>query len=475
MPARILILDEHVTRRITLAARLSGDFYDIQVAASPGEALALARHWHPQVVMLAEDLRLMPSGRFIQSLRADPLLSEVTIFVITAPGAQVGRTGLLAAGADEILSRAEPEEVFRARLRAHDRARDTLETLKFRGGPQDPPGLAEPALQFTGLGRIVALPPDAETGRSWQNRLGRMPGLKLELAWQLPPGLCPGQDSPAEAPPRCGLFLLSARADAEQASLRRLAALESWRDRLDSEVLLLAPGCSVRLRARAYDLGASAVMDGPFDAEEIAARLRRLHGRLMQRRQLHAELSEGMRASVTDPLTGLSNRRFALPRLARAAREAAQEARPFAVLLPDIDHFKAVNDRHGHAAGDRTLQSVARILKDSLRAEDVVARIGGEEFLILLPDTGPEAARHVADRLCASVRDRMRAQGLPAPDQAVTISVGLTFGLAGRRDPAQLLADADAALYRAKHAGRDQVALHPGPESGPGKVIPFSN
>lgn len=165
---------------------------------------------------------------------------------------------------------------------------------------------------------------------------------------------------------------------------------------------------------------------------------------------------------MTDALTGLHNRRYAEPHLARIAAHAAAAGRRFAVMVIDIDRFKAVNDTLGHAAGDAVLVEVAARLKGNLRAVDLIARIGGEEFLIALPDTTLEAARGTAERLRRIVADT--AVRLPGGGSAkVTISVGLAMGGAGDSDGETgmqaLVARADRALLAAKSDGRDRVTV----------------
>ena len=168
--------------------------------------------------------------------------------------------------------------------------------------------------------------------------------------------------------------------------------------------------------------------------------------------RLQAELSE---EAVRDHLTGLHNRRH-LDRALTAALARVSADEPLAVAVLDIDHFKAVNDRHGHAAGDQVLRGIADALRTATRPGDVVARLGGEEFVLLLPGAGLEAALARAEQVriaCAAVRHR--TGGGPV---AVTVSVGVALASAGT-DAVALLAAADAALYEAKRAGRNRVAV----------------
>jgi len=161
--------------------------------------------------------------------------------------------------------------------------------------------------------------------------------------------------------------------------------------------------------------------------------------------------------SITDPLTGLANRRGAQ----LALEEWENDARPFAVVLMDIDHFKQVNDQFGHDVGDRTLQYLARQMRKVERASDVLCRSGGEEFMMLLPDTGLEDASRVAERLHQLMQASVEAVGRP-----VTLSFGVAHYPTTSSFPEQVLKAADEALYRAKNGGRNRVEVAPAQQPG---------
>ncbi len=185
-------------------------------------------------------------------------------------------------------------------------------------------------------------------------------------------------------------------------------------------------------------------------ATELAGALRRFERRTRELAAANRRITE---ISLTDPLTGLANRRHAGTRLEAAVSHAERHARPLAVVLADLDHFKRVNDRHGHHGGDRALVAFAAVLRECSRREDVIARHGGEEFLVVMPETTAAAARDYAER----VRRAYRTARPLGPEVALSAS----FGVAERRpgeDGESLLRRADRALYRAKRAGRDRVA-----------------
>jgi len=157
------------------------------------------------------------------------------------------------------------------------------------------------------------------------------------------------------------------------------------------------------------------------------------------------------RMAITDGLTGLSNRRHFDERLTQEVHRAVRYERPFSVIILDIDHFKHHNDRLGHLEADRILVQLARLLRESVRRGDMVARYGGDEFVILLPETDIEAGRVVADRVRRAVEQKVFAYS------RVTISAGVVTWRLGERSPAEVLTAADRALYRAKGMGGNCV------------------
>jgi diguanylate cyclase (GGDEF)-like protein len=203
-------------------------------------------------------------------------------------------------------------------------------------------------------------------------------------------------------------------------------------------------------------LGAHDYVRKPCEPAELlarvqaAGRVKRLQDELRQRSE---ELD---RLSRTDALTGLHNRRHVQEYLTRLGSLAHRNVKPIAVLIIDIDHFKSVNDRYGHDAGDAVLREVGDRMVGNVRLEDMVGRWGGEEFLVVLPDTGIQGAAELAERLRQVIADepcRLPAGGaLP-----VTISLGCAASVVD--DVATLVRSADAAMYQAKQSGRNRVVV----------------
>ncbi|MCB1908839.1 MAG: diguanylate cyclase [Rhodocyclaceae bacterium] len=211
----------------------------------------------------------------------------------------------------------------------------------------------------------------------------------------------------------------------------------------------------VSVETRALELGAMDFIAKPVSPARVRLRVRNQLLLKYHTDRLRREVS-------TDPLTGLHNRRALESALPLEWRRAQRHARPLSLLMVDVDHFKRVNDRYGHAAGDACLRAVAAALESCVgRPGDLVARFGGEEFTLLLPETPLDAAMRIADEIHAA----MESLEIPFDDEAddlkLTVSIGIaTCGVDGERGPVSerdLLSTADKALYRAKHAGRNRT------------------
>ncbi len=453
MPGRLLIVEPETTRRIALRARLAGTFPDPVLAADADEARALTRADAPDLAVLGAGLAGAEIERLAATLRTLP--GEAPAIVALRPAADgAGRRAALAAGLDDALPDLRDGALLLARLRSLLRDRGDGLAPEVRRSAEAAMGCAEAAAGFAPAPRIAHVAAEGVCARAQADALSAALGVPVPLT---PAAALLTAQGPA---PDAVLIGLPPHADAE---LELLPALRAQHVLRRAAIVVHGGDAGGRAVARALDLGAHDGMPGPFEVEELALRLR---GRLAAKRradQMRAALEAGLAAAVIDPLTGLHNRRYAVPQLARIAAAARREDRPFAVMIADLDHFKQVNDRHGHAAGDAVLTEVAQRLRAGLGPDALAARIGGEEFLLVVPDMQRHAAEAAARRLCAAVAERPFA--LPNGQGAVrvTISIGLAVGpdpmAAGHAEPEALLVQADRALYRAKARGRNCVRL----------------
>ena len=240
--------------------------------------------------------------------------------------------------------------------------------------------------------------------------------------------------------------------------LRICSQLKSLEATRQTPILIIVDPDDHQRLLRALDIGVNDYLIRPVDRQELQARVATQIRRHRYTEQLRTSVRASMEMAITDPLTGLYNRRYLESQLAGLLADAAGRQRPLAVVTADVDFFKSVNDTHGHAAGDRVLQEVAGRLRGAIRGSDLACRTGGEEFVAVLPGACLQMAERVGER----VRKAIAAKPFlvaPGCSLSITVSLGVA-GLAGEGDTAEdLLKRADLALYRAKREGRNRVSL----------------
>lgn len=464
MTGRILIADGVPTNRIVLRVKLTAAYYEVLQAGSGADALQQVARDKPDLVIVSADLSDMDGAEFCRRMRALNGAAETPMIVITPENDRTERLALLGAGADEVLARPMDELVLLARLRSLLRTRNAEDELRMRDVTQKALGMAEAATVFAVPARVTVIPVQPETPVR-----GAITTLRANL-----------HDRIETATPDMALRLAYAdtdvfvivdtgtRAGSGLSLLTQLRTAAQFRKA--AIVYVSRPDCR-REAASALDLGAGDLLSQGFDADELVLRLPRQIARKRAEDRLRDTMRDSLRAAVTDPLTGLYNRRYALPYLSRLAERATAHGRPYALLLADIDHFKRINDSYGHAAGDAVLVEVAKRISQNLRAADLVARIGGEEFLIAIPDAHSDVAGRTAERLRRVIAQAPFAlPGAAAGHVEVTLSIGVAVAFPGAADlPETLLDKADRALYAAKGRGRNQVMLSsypPAPQLG---------
>ncbi|PIV72646.1 MAG: diguanylate cyclase response regulator [Rhodobacteraceae bacterium CG17_big_fil_post_rev_8_21_14_2_50_65_11] len=450
MTGRILIVDDVATNRIVMKVKLTSACYTVLQADCGSAALAVARADLPDLILLDVLMPDMTGVEVCRRLKEDPATADIPIILITALSDRANKMAGLQGGADDFLTKPVDEVTLLARVRSLLRASEIQRELRLREESYAGLGFAEASAAYVSLATVALVAPDPGTGMAWKRALStrvndRLAVVPREQALQ-------GWD-PRNAP---DLYVIASDLGARNEGLRLLSDLRSRPASRHAAALMILPPGDAERGAVALDLGAGDILYDPFDPEELALRIETQLRRKRQSDRLRATVEAGLELAVTDSLTGLHNRRYALRRLDRML---AAPGRGVAVMMLDLDHFKAVNDSHGHAAGDAVLAEVARRLRDVLRPGDLLARLGGEEFIVALRDTDSDSALHCAERL----REAVGSSPVTIPGRAgqipVTMSVGLAMGH-DRTEPGEdLIARADRALYASKHEGRNIVTL----------------
>ena len=476
MTGRILIVDAVPTNRIVLRVKLAAAFYDVVQAGTAEQALSYLRGAPVDLVILSNNLPDMSGAKLCAALRRLPQARRLPLIALLTDDAGEDRRACLLAGADDVLSRPLDDLILLARVRSLHRARDAEIELGLHDGNQHVGGLAEAAEPYMQAAAIVLTPAsDSPALLRASADLAQTLGTRMNDKITVQPWDALLRDKEAQADV---IVVIEAQTGTSD-GLSLLPQLRTHSGTRHAALHYVAHGHQRQQAAAALDIGAADVSTCGLEPEELSIRLRKLIARKKTADKLRDSMRDGLRAAIIDPLTGLYNRRYALPYLDNLANRAQHSGRGYAVLLADIDHFKTVNDTHGHAAGDRILADIAKRMREALRGSDLLARFGGEEFLIALPEVSKADALRSGERLCQIVA----ATPFTLPDGTaleITVSVGVALSGPPEKPPQSLVESADLALYAAKDKGRNTVVLadtvtpliRPGRSPGAARVRP---
>ncbi|NVO54681.1 diguanylate cyclase [Rhodobacteraceae bacterium B1Z28] len=455
----ILVLDGVSTNRIMLKVQLTAAWYHVVQGEKLKGLTALVRRTRPDLVLTAQTLPDGTAADVKKLVMNEPDLVDVPVVAIAPQNDKGARLRALADGLDDVLAHPFKDTLLLARIRSLLRARADTQDLQVNDGPQSM-GFAEPE---TGLiappkaARVDILTHTARTGALWHKAL--IGKTRHNISWHTQSnlqGLLSGSVPDA----------IVVELDANPSGLNILADLRSRGATRHTVLIGVLNDNDASKASEALDRGADAVCLGGFCAQEIQLRLENQITRKARMDQMRASLKKGIAESWIDPLTGLHNRRYAMRAIGQIAHQAVRTGRGFAVMLADLDHFKAINDSFGHASGDLVLTEAATRMKNLLGTTGFVARIGGEEFMIGASNISRPQALKLAEAICDSICKapfHLPDQHDPIP---VTISIGLKVSVpqlwSQGNDPEtteNLLKSADKALYAAKKAGRNQVRI----------------
>ncbi len=452
MTARVLVVDDIILNVKVLEAKLAAEYFEVITAVSGEEALAAVENEHPDIVLLDVMMPGMDGFEVCERIRANPNTTHIPIVMVTALSEAVDRVRGLEAGADDFLTKPVDDVALLARVRTLVRLKTMMDELRLREETSSQLGVlvGEAALGDEELGGTRALVVDDQLkdARLVQEALSSYCDITVE----------PDGDK-ALALAQSGGFDLAVISLLHKGldGLRLCSHLRSSEETRQMSLLVLVPKGDSEGLVRALDIGVNDYLVKPIDHNELRARARTQLRRKVYQDKLRQNYQDRMVMAVTDPLTGLHNRRYLLSHLDTLAVRAAQGGKPGAVLMADIDHFKKVNDTYGHAVGDEVLVECAKRIQLSIRGADLGVRYGGEEFVVVIPDTNLEVAQIVAERLRGSIGDKPFPVSADVGALTVTISVGISFTRGDKDTGEDMLRRADEALYEAKRGGRNRV------------------
>lgn len=452
MTARILVVDDIAANVKLLEAKLSAEYYDVLTAESGPRALQVAAERGPDLILLDVMMPEMDGFEVCRRLKADPGTEHIPVVMVTALSEVTDRVHGLESGADDFLSKPVDDTALFARVRSLLRLKMMMDELRVRQETSDQLGTLEGGDQVDDSpARVLVVESSPHAARRICDHLTEA-GHDVEHADSADSALEQGRLGHHE------LIIVGIDLAGDD-GLRLCSQFRSQEETRHVPLLIVLDDMDLPRLAKGLDLGVTDYLVKPLDRGELLARARTQIRRKRYHDRLRSRIERSVSMAFTDALTGLRNRRYLTTHLDRKLMGIAQSGKPVSTAIVDVDHFKEINDRHGHKAGDDVLARLADVLQDNLRSIDLVARYGGEEFVVVMPDTAGGEAHRVAERL----RGKIMAFDFAGCCEDRSLAVTVSVGVAATTDPQELAEDiltrADRALYRAKNEGRNRVVL----------------
>lgn len=452
MSARVLIVDDVPANLKLLEVRLSAEYFEVVTASSGAEAIDIAERGLCDIILLDVMMPGMDGFEAARRLKSSPATMHIPVVMVTALDQPSDRVRGLEAGADDFLTKPVNDLALITRVRALSRLKMVIDELRMRAVTSHEIGvtaaIADMISDSGEGGKILLVEDRASSAERIHDALAGLHRVDLE-------------SNPQEALFRLAegkydLLLLNLDLQ-EFDALRLCGQVRSLERTRHLPILLMTePGDQARL-LRGLDLGANDYIVRPIDKNELVARVRGQIKRKRYTEQLRDSVQTSMELAVTDALTGLYNRRYMEGHVGTLVDRSAARGKSLSVLLLDIDYFKAINDTWGHDAGDDVLRDFSDRLRACIRGIDLACRYGGEEFVVVMPDTDIGVATMVAERIRRRVAGELFSVHGGQRQIEVTISIGIAARSVPEDTAAMILKRADEALYRAKRDGRNRV------------------
>ena len=453
MTARVLVVDDLEPNVKLLEAKLRAEYFEVTGTLSGQEAIAIAREEQPDIILLDVMMPGMDGFETCRQLKADHHTCHIPVVMVTALDQQEDRIAGLEAGADDFLSKPVEDVALFARVRSLTRLKMMTDELRLSHATGTELGILTNAklAEFDNWESNILVIDDADTADE---------SLCASLAGHYN---VTHESDIKEAFSRLrhekiDLIIVNMSLESYD-PLRLCSTIRTLNETRLTPLLAMVRQGDTRKLVRSLDVGVNDYLTRPIDRGEMAARVRTQLRRKHYIDQLRTSFQVGLELAVTDQLTGLYNRRYLANHIAAHLEEAEASNHPASVLVMDVDHFKKINDTLGHDAGDLVLKELARRIVNSVRGIDIACRYGGEEFVVLMPNTEGSLAQMIAERL----REDIEGNPIVVDETGgETVNVTVSIGVATTQPedgPQQILKRADDALYQAKDQGRNQVVF----------------
>lgn len=458
MTAQILVVDDVPANIKLLEAKLSSEYYDVISAKNGFEALAITKERKPDLILLDVMMPGMDGFETCKKIKEDPQISHIPVVMVTALSEQSDRVRGLEAGADDFLTKPINDMALFARVKSLVRIKVLLDELRMRDQTRSQLGISVEnsfAGDVTGS-RILLVDDDPVQAKQLITKLDEI----YQVDWLEEP------ENAIEKAAAGQYDVIIVSALLSDVDGLRLATQVKGREEIRHvPVLMLVDEDDQRSMLKGLEIGINDYLRVPVDKNEMIARIKTQIRRKKYQEALRNSYQQSLSMAITDELTGLYNRHYLNPHLENLFNESVTNRKALSVLIMDMDHFKSVNDTYGHDVGDAFLKHLSKLLRDIARSSDLVARFGGEEFMVLLPETDGKAAYDAAERIRKTVESSpFVINEATGESRQQTISLGVSTlkivdGVPSPASTVDMLKAADTALYQAKHNGRNRVEV----------------
>ncbi|MBL4758238.1 MAG: PleD family two-component system response regulator [Rhizobiales bacterium] len=452
MTARILVVDDIPANVKLLEARLSAEYFDVVTATNGPDALDICDGGRVDIVLLDVMMPEMDGFEVCRRIKANPKTHHVPVIMITALDQPADKVKGLEAGADDFLTKPVSDIAIMTRVKSLVRNKTLVDEMQSRVATGEELGFGENQelifRQPVSNGRILYV----DDRLNSYERISKI--LKRDHEVVIEPDPLQAVFNAAEGDYELIIISMNLR---NFDGLRLCSQIRSLDRTRNLPILIIVdPNDDARL-LRAIEMGVNDYVMRPIDSNELFARVRTQIRRKRYADRLVDSFKLNMEMAVTDALTGLHNRRYMESHLATLLETAKNSDKLLSLMIVDIDFFKVVNDTHGHGAGDEVLREFSKRLQKNIRGIDLACRYGGEEFVIIMPETDIGLAAIVAERIRCVVADKAFLVNGGSQALDLTISIGLSALQSDNDTQADIIKRADEALYTAKNDGRNRV------------------
>ncbi len=452
MTATVLVVDDLEQNVKLLEAKLTNEYYNVITANGGNEALKVLEEKDIDVILLDVMMPDMDGFETCEKIKSNVKTSHIPVLMVTALSEVEYRVKGLKIGADDFLTKPIDDTALLARVKSLSRIKFMIDELRLR--TQSEEELEENLTNVLGQEnfndyKVMIIDDDYVTAQNLSDIVTNVT-KNVETT-----------DDPEEffakiEQESLDLVIISCQIEGVDA-LRVSARIKSHENCRNTPILLLAEEENANQLAKGLEIGVNDYFMWPVDENELIARIKTQLRRKIYQEALRESLAQSVNLSLKDGLTNLHNRRYLDTHGNKMLSRASENGTAFTFVMIDIDEFKPVNDTYGHQVGDEILQQIAEILRNSVRATDLVARYGGEEFAVCLPRAGMEEGVQIAERIRKAIEEHKFKVSHEVGELNCTISLGISEYDPSKDNLSELISRADEALYKSKTSGRNQV------------------